>query len=176
MAFSGARFRRHCFFLTLFRYFQNYAPFLPILPGDRGPDEYYSRCPPLFWSILAVASRRYQKDPTLLSSLSSKVFKLALLSTHSRSPGLPILKTLLNLLTWKFPTNDVSDEMNYVLCGSMIHLAVKLGLHLPLAAQDFSRVKIQLSESDIRRRTGMWATCVILYQRYFVLQSRFYGA
>jgi Fungal specific transcription factor domain len=161
--------------LTQSRYFQKYAPYLPYLPAERTPDEYYDGCSLLFWSILAVGSRRYERDPTLLSALSTRVFKLALLSTHLKSSGLPILKSLLVLLTWKFPSNDVSDEMNYVLCGSMIHLAVMLGLHLPLAAQDFSRVKVQLSEDDIKRRAEIWANCVILYQRYFNYNSMLLG-
>lgn len=41
------------------------------------------------------------------------------------------------------------------------------GLHVPMSSHEFSRVKIPApSESDLRRRSELWAHTVIMYQRY----------
>lgn len=162
--------------LSLRSYFSNYAPFLPTFPSNLPPNVYFDEAPLVFWAILTVASRRYQKDSTLLEALSSRVMKLASLSVNAKPAGLPVIKGLLILLTWSIPETEASDEMAYVLCGATIHLALKIGLHVPLASQDFARVKLELTEQAIKRRAELWAHCIILYQRYAFRANLHYQA
>ncbi|KAG5218280.1 C6 transcription factor (Leu3) [Trichophyton interdigitale] len=58
------------------RFFTYYHPFLPLLETQKTPEEYYDTSPLLFWTILAVASRRYQTDSSLLNALSGPVLRL----------------------------------------------------------------------------------------------------
>jgi hypothetical protein len=162
--------------LNFHSYFTKYAPFLPVFPSELSPNIYYDEALLVFWAILTVAARRYEKDPTLLTALSSRVMRLALLSVNTKSSGLPVIKGLLILLTWAIPETEVSDETPYVLCGAAIHLATKIGLHVPLASQDFARVRLELTEQAIHRRAELWAHVTILYQRYvFQLYLAFDG-
>lgn len=52
-----------------------------------------------------------------------------------------------------------------MLCGIMIQIAVQIGLHRPSHTQDFSKLKIELRESELRDRVSTWAVCNIVAQR-----------
>lgn len=145
-------------------FFLYYAVDVPILDPMLSPNDYYNRSPLLFWSIMTVASRRYAADPTLLHSLAATTFKLAVHQVDSPSADIHTVESLLLLLSWQFPTNSMHEEAGYVLSGAMIHLAFKFGLHMAEAGQDYVRVRLNLDESEIRRRRLLWAACVIVYQ------------
>ncbi|ANB15667.1 leucine-responsive transcriptional regulator LEU3 [Sugiyamaella lignohabitans] len=56
---------------NLFKEFvDKYHPFLPVVDVSRGPEQIYHLCPSLFWTIMAVASRRYDKDGELMMQLT----------------------------------------------------------------------------------------------------------
>ena len=129
---------------------------LPIqLPQDPS-DEHYRRYPLLFWAILAVASRRYPEDPALLDSLPPRVFALALQKLNAPSSGVYVVESLLLLLTWSFPSSEVSHETSFVLCASLVNLAMQLGLHTPRSTQDFGRTKVNLTDHDVKYRAQLW--------------------
>jgi len=152
--------------LTLRSYFSRFSRFLPILDPNIPPDDYHSQSPLLFWSIAAVASRKYSKDPTLVTSLPSKALNLAMKSVFSATAGISTIESMLLLLSWPPPPDATYDEIPYVLSGALMHVAMRIGLQIPHASDDFSRVRLNLSEKECHRRFRLWKYCHILYQRY----------
>jgi hypothetical protein len=136
---------------------------LPIIDPKISPNEIYQRSQLLFWAIAGVASRSYTKDPTLLDSLGERVLTLALLSL--RSPSITTVKGLLLLLTWPLPKTQNGHDTTYAISGSVIHMAMQIGLHIPTSSQDFSRVKVDLTETQIIKRAELWGYCIVTYQR-----------
>jgi Fungal specific transcription factor domain len=146
------------------RYFQEFHQFLPILERDFPPNEYYRRSKFLFWAIIVTACRNFPKDPTLLDSIGEKVLNLSLMSM--RQATLPTIKGFLLLLTWPMPKRTVGGaEVTYAMSGSLIHMAMQIGLHIPTSSQDFSRVKVDLTEVEIAKRAELWGYCIVTYQR-----------
>lgn len=148
------------------RYFQDFHHFVPFLDQSISPNEYHRRSKFLFWAILAVACRNWPKDPTLLDSIGEKVLNLALMSL--RHPTIPTIKGLLLILTWPFPKSangGPAGDVTFVICGSLLHMAMQIGLHIPTSSQDFSRVKIHLTEAEIAKRAELWGYCIVTYQR-----------
>jgi hypothetical protein len=147
-------------------YFENFARFLPILDPTRSPNSYYSENRLLFWAIIGVASRTYQ-DENLIGSLAPKIINLACISLQytAKQSTLPIIKAFVLLLTWPFPRGTHETETTFPFAGTLIHMALQIGLHIPAASQDFSRVKVKLTQEDITNRCELWAYCVLAYQR-----------
>jgi hypothetical protein len=152
-----------CYQLTEVRFFRDFHHFLPIFDPPRTPDEYFQRSQLLFWAIAGVACRNYAKDPTLLDSLGERVLNLSLLSL--RTPSVAVIKGLLLILTWPLPKNASSADATYAISGSVLHMAMQIGLHIPTSSQDFSRVKVNLTETQIVRRAELWGYCIVTYQR-----------
>jgi hypothetical protein len=149
--------------LTCLRFFRDFYRFLPIFDPKWTPNDYYAKSQFLFWAIAGVACRGYAKDPTLLDSLGERVLNLALLSM--RSPSIPVIKGMLLVLTWPLPKNAASADATYAISGSVLHMAMQIGLHIPTSSQDFSRVKVNLTERQILKRAELWGYCVVTYQR-----------
>lgn len=147
-----------------FRFFRDYSAFLPILGPYISPNYYYAASTPLFWSIIGVASRKYERNPSLVQSMSSKVIDLVLLSLKARVTIRSVQAVLL-LLTWPFPKAGGSLDHTFLLNGTMLHMAMQLGLHTPISSQEFSREKLDLTPEDVNSRAVLWAYCVLSYQR-----------
>lgn len=137
-----------------------------MLSSRVDPDRCYNVSPMLFWAIVMVGSRRYLKNPTILGSLSCRVRDLALTSLGTGQPSLPDIKGTLLILTWPGPVDSKSVETSFSLTGLLIHSAMQIGLHMPSASQDFSRVPMKLTDRDITKRYQIWAYCVLTYHRY----------
>jgi hypothetical protein len=133
------------------------------LDPNRSPNEYYDRSELLFWAITGVACRMYAKDPTLLDSLGERVLNLSLLSL--RNPSIPNIKGLLLIMTWPLPKKAAGIDTTYAISGSIIHMAMQIGLHIPTSSQDFSKVKVNLTETQIVKRAELWGYCIVTYQR-----------
>jgi hypothetical protein len=69
------------------------------------------------------------------------------------------------VLTWPLPKTAASHDTTYAISGSVIHMAMQIGLHIPTSSQDFSRVKVNLTETQIVRRAELWGYCIVTYQR-----------
>lgn len=145
------------------RYFQDFHQHLPILEQKNSPDIVYERSLLLFWAIIAVSCRTYAKDPTLLDSLGERVLNLCLLSL--RTPTVSNIKGLLLVLTWPLSKTAGNHDMAYAISGSILHMAIQIGLHIPTSSQDFSRVKVNLTEAQIVKRAELWGYCIVTYQR-----------
>ena len=120
--------------------------------------------PFLFWAIIGVGVRRYPADPSILKALSASVIDMAL-SMKQRDMSLSTMKGLLLVVAWPFPKSAITSDVTYAIAGALPHLAMQLGLHHPVATQDFARVRIKLTEAEVYRRAELWAWCVIVYQR-----------
>ena len=46
-----------------------------------------------------------------------------------------------------------------------------IGLHVPVATQDFSRGKVNISDSDVSFRTQLWTHCLIAHGRVCSLKG-----
>jgi hypothetical protein len=146
------------------RYFKQYDPIMPILKRNHSANEYYKYSVYLFWAIIGVAARSYSEDPFLIFRLAPKINNLALLSLHPSTASLATIKGHLLLLNWPFPRDSLTRDLPFPLAGGMIHMALQIGLHVPLAAQDFSRERVRLSEDDASRIAELWGYCVVTYQ------------
>ena len=114
---------------------------------------------------MAVASRKYLNEPTLLHRLASRVTKLASSLVGSPTANVHVVEGLLVLMTWWFPHQPAMHELPFALMGALIHLAMQIGLHRPLQSQDYSRIKLCLTNQDLKRRAELWTRVVLLYQK-----------
>jgi hypothetical protein len=112
--------------------------------------------------VIGIASRTYQRNPTLFSALVFSIRDLALLSVGTNSSALYKLQALLLLITWPFPSMDVLLPLS----GMMIHLAMQNGLHIPVSSHDFAGLRrTSVTEMDVDRRAELWGYCIVAYQR-----------
>ncbi|GLA38218.1 hypothetical protein AnigIFM63309_005224 [Aspergillus niger] len=155
-------------------FFQQYAPFLPILDPETTPNVYYTHSPFLFWSIVGIASRTYSKNPTLLTALARNINEMALLSIISGSSAWHCIQGLLLVLTWPFPKDATMADVTFPLSGMLLHIAMQNGLHIPMSSHEFSKRKRlpAPSEAEMIRRSELWAHCVIVYQRTCVIKGQ----
>jgi hypothetical protein len=147
------------------RYFLNYNKFLPFLDSSKSPDIYYGASHLLFWAIIAVASRRYNADLTLITSLSISVPKLLWSTLQSVPQGFHDVKALCLLCTWPFPLSSSSSDPTFMLSGTMMHLAMQMGLHRPRQTQDFSKSIVHIPLDELYDRAVTWNACRIVAQR-----------
>ena len=146
-------------------FFLHYHPLLPVLDPGKEPDEYFDLCDLLFWTIIVVASRRFDEDPTMLDAVSSP-YKELLWNTVAAVPqNYQVVKALAILCTWPLPTNSTSTDITFIISGVMMQIALQTGLHRPGNAQEFLiKTRIELKEEDVRDRFNTWACCNIVTQ------------
>ncbi|KIX95572.1 uncharacterized protein Z520_08692 [Fonsecaea multimorphosa CBS 102226] len=141
----------------LFRmYFSHYHAYLPFLDPGVSPAQYYDNSILLFWSIISVASRRYQPDPTLLTRLARAVTDLLWKSLQTIPHSLGVIQSLVLLCTWPFPTSSSTTDPTYMLSGMIIQLSIQMGLHRPRSPLDFTKFRIKLSPREIEDRRRTW--------------------
>ncbi|KAF2704755.1 hypothetical protein K504DRAFT_415923 [Pleomassaria siparia CBS 279.74] len=146
-------------------YFRHYHSMLPILDPDTTPNTLYQDSPFLFWLVISIGCRRYTRLPTLLQGLALPVTQLALQSVIVRINPIARMKGLILLVTWPFPSGPFYRDPCYVLGGTLLHMAMQCGLHVPTFSQDFAKRYHTLPEQEPVRRAELWAYVVITYQR-----------
>lgn len=147
-------------------FFAKYHLYLPLLSPDLTPTACFALSPLLYWTLLTVASRRYEARPGLLIELKQPLTELLWNTIGSIPQTYHVVKALCLLCAWPLPTNSTSLDPSMILCGTMVQLAMRDGLHRPSHAQDFSRYKIELREEDIQDRMTTWAAVNITAQKY----------
>lgn len=145
-------------------YFNAYHPFLPILSPNTLYDEYYKNHPLLHWTIIAIASRRYDTRPGLLVEIQRPLEEMLWTTLSAVPQQYHVVKALALLCTWPMPTSSTSGEPTMMLSGMMFQLAMQYGLHRPSHANDFSRFKVERSEEEVTDRLHTWATVNIVAQ------------
>ncbi|KIW95441.1 uncharacterized protein Z519_04025 [Cladophialophora bantiana CBS 173.52] len=149
----------------LFRiYFSHYHAYLPFLDPGISPTQYYDSSTLLFWSIISVASRRYQSDPTLLTRLARAVTDLLWKSLQTEPHSLGVIQSLVLLCTWPFPTSSSTTDPTYTLSGMIIQLSIQMGLHRPRSPLDFTKFRVNLSPHDVEDRRRTWIASNIVTQ------------
>ena len=151
--------------LTYKRYFRDYAILLPILDPSITPNACYNLSPLLFWAVIAASCRTYSRNPTLLSVLPIKIQTMALMSLNNPQITLHLVQGMLLLLQWPFPKTGGHD-LTFSLSAAVLHLAMQIGLHLPVASQEFCKQRVRLTEEDLKIRAETWGYCTLVYQRY----------
>ena len=145
-------------------YFKHYHPFRPILDSSTRPNDYYTQSSLLFWTILALGSRRWPKD-TSLSALRCKVLAHASTCLFAPTMGLSSMTAVLLLLHWSLPEAQMQEDMPFMQSSALLHAAMQQGYHMPYASSDFSRGDVLPSRAELDRRHQIYTYCLILHQR-----------
>jgi hypothetical protein len=112
---------------------------LPFLDASLSPDQYFQSSPLLFWTIIGIASRRYVEDVTLFPILSGLVPKL-MWEMITKPPYLiTTAQAVIALCNWPFPVTSAWSDILITMSSIALSMAMQLGLHRPLNAQDFVR-------------------------------------
>ena len=149
-----------------YSYFSHYHPFLPFLDPGIPPHRYYDTSALLFWSIISVASRRMQSNPTLLTRLARTVTDVLWRSLQAIPHTLGVIQSLILLCAWPFPTSSSTTDPTYMLTGMIMQLSIQMGLHRPRNPEDFTKFRIKLTPQDITDRRRTWIASNIVAQRY----------
>lgn len=147
-------------------FFAFYHPFLPFLNPQQPPDQYYQQHPLLFWSIVAVAARRFSPSNAvnLISNLSDPLTRFLWATIGEVPSNYYVVKAMCLLCAWPLPTSTTTSDPTHILCGVMMKTATGIGLHRPNHIQDFSRVSVDLNREQLADRVTTWAVCNIVAQ------------
>lgn len=145
-------------------FFARYHPYLPLLSPELSPSDYFDQSPLLYWTILTVASRRYEGRHGLLSELKPALHELLWDTVGSVPQTYHAVKALCLLCAWPLPTSSTSLDPSMIICGTMVQSAMQFGLHRPSHAQDFSRIKLELRDEDVKDRMNTWVAVNICAQ------------
>jgi len=155
--------------ITAHRFQQYYAHQVPLLEDAKVPNDYYNRSPLLFWTIVAIGSRRYSKNPVLISSLAPGVKALAREGIFTRdAPISTVASTIISailLATWPIPFDTLWREETPILLGAAFQLGLSIGLHVYGVGQDFSRIKLAQDKAQMDYRARVWTVLLYTYQR-----------
>ncbi|KAL2868058.1 uncharacterized protein BJX67DRAFT_60109 [Aspergillus lucknowensis] len=154
-------------------FYRQYAHFLPILDITSTPNQTYGRSPFLFWAVIGVASRTCAKNPTIFLALTKHITQLAFTAPLSGCGPWTIVQGLLLVLSWPFPKDDGDVDIIFPLSGLLLHVAMQYGMHNPLSAHEFYKTKLPPpSDTDILRRSELWAYTIIVYQRSCLMKGQ----
>ncbi|KAJ5555579.1 transcriptional regulator family: Fungal Specific TF [Penicillium sp. DV-2018c] len=146
------------------QYFTYYHPFLPLLNPPKPPEVYLHRCPLLAWTIICVASRRSQYEPGLLVALSGPFSRLLWSTITSVPQDYRVVKALCVLCTWPLPTTSQRTDATFMLSGLMMQIAMQLGLHRPVQAEEFTTFRMEVQGEAVKDRLHTWVICNIVAQ------------
>ncbi|KAL2219139.1 hypothetical protein M432DRAFT_609996 [Thermoascus aurantiacus ATCC 26904] len=146
------------------QFFKYYHPFLPLLDPLKGPDEYLHRSALLAWTIICVASRRAPSEPGLLRSLSAPFSRLLWSTITSVPQNYHVVKALCLLCTWPLPTTSQRSDQTFMLSGLMMQVAMQLGLHRPVQAEEFTTFRMEVRGEELKDRLQTWVICNIVAQ------------
>jgi len=145
-------------------FFNAYHQFLPILSPETPYSEYYKQHPLLHWTIIAIASRRYDAQPGLLMELQRPLEEMLWTTISGIPQTYHVVKAIALLCTWPLPNSSTSGEPTMMLAGIMFQLAMQHGLHRPSHANDFSRFRIELRDEEVTDRLHTWASVNVVAQ------------
>ncbi|KAF3927947.1 hypothetical protein ABW20_dc0108594 [Dactylellina cionopaga] len=152
----------------LFRlYFEHYHHFLPMLDPSTPPSTYYTSSQLLFWVVISIGSRRYPSgEPNLLMRLSRAVSKLVWSTLAAVPHNKYVVKALILLSTWPFPTSSTLTDPTYMLSCLAVSVAIQMGLHRPGYGKDYTKFanKAKVDSTEVCDRTSTWACCNISSQ------------
>jgi hypothetical protein len=133
------------------------------------PDEYYETCPFLFWVVIAVGSRRYNEDMSVLSGLTVSVPKLLWERIADHPLPYTVVQALLIFCMWPFPSTHMWSDASVTFSNIALNAAFHMGLHRPDHAGEFTRYPrsskpFYLNSRDPLERRKTWACVNIVSQ------------
>lgn len=157
-----------------------YHPILPVVDISRGPQKIYMLCPSLFWTIMTVASRRYDRDGKLMLKLTpllkTCLSEITISPVTKFAPG-DCPKPFLNVASvytvqafiiftmWPSITSSLSADSSWNTAGLAMYSAIRVGLHCPGYARDFGRIKADNPiYPQISEQIRTWICCNIVSQ------------
>lgn len=139
----------------LFReYVLHYHRVLPVVEVSRGPEFVYKASTALFWTVMAIGSRRRSADlpegvtfERLCQAQETHLGQAAVSPTlgHGKSsefnlPSLYAVQAFLLCTLWPPPTASINADMSWTTSGIAVLTAIRAGLHCPGHASDFERI------------------------------------
>lgn len=129
------------------------------------PNACYTRSPLLFWAIVAVGSRKYDGDPTLLTSLTTRLPPLLNTVVLARENPLATIQALTLFCAWPMPFTSLSNDITPLQAGLLLSHAFLTGLNVQGTGQDFHDAKLKIDNSFAERRARLWYLCITICQR-----------
>ena len=114
---------------------------------------------------MAIGSRKYSQDPTLLTLLTSPVINLVKVAGSSRENPISTIQALLLYCMWPMPFDTLDKDFTPVLSGTVMQQALAIGLHIFGVGQDFSRTKVAWDKGQMVLRARLWALTIATCQR-----------
>ena len=140
------------------RYFKHYHHYLPILDPKMTLPQYFALSPFLAWAIVAIGSRRYEQDPTMLGQLANRVTMMGLHSWFTTHDYIQTIRGLLLICYWPFPMETIYKDSSILFSGIIMQLAVQHGLHMTGRRLDFVRGPLDDDQED-SFRASLWIQC-----------------
>ena len=111
----------------------------------------------------SVAARKH--NPKMLKSLSGPLNKLMWATIADVPQNYHVIKALCILCAWPLPISSTSADPTLMAAGLMMQIAMQIGLHRPGHAQDFSKLRVELRDGELKDRLKTWAACNIVAQK-----------
>ncbi|KIW30561.1 uncharacterized protein PV07_06298 [Cladophialophora immunda] len=147
-------------------FLQHNLEYVPILETSLRPDDCYVYSPLLFWTILAIGSMRFERDPTLIIAIAPMVMDLAKDAVFSCRDVIATIQSFTLLCSWPMPVDTLEKDPSPALAGAALQLAINSGLHVWGIGQDFSRRRLNPGgQNSIDFRAKLWVNCLIVCQR-----------
>ncbi|KPI34453.1 Regulatory protein LEU3 [Cyphellophora attinorum] len=146
-------------------FFTKYAPHMPAVEGPMEPNECYNQSRYLFWTIMTIGSRKYPRDPTLLSQLTPPIVEMTKNAAFAIEKSLHTIQAFMLLCTWPIPHSSIGKDITHVLSGVLLQHALSVGMHIFGVGQDFARIKLTADRSQLYARARLWALCIVVCQR-----------
>lgn len=161
-------------------YVSYYHRVLPVVEVHRGPEFVYGASAALFWTIMAIASRRRSKDLPVginfeklcdvqkqyLSEIAVSPILGQGKSSEFNLPSLYAVQAFLLCTLWPPPTASINADMSWNTSGIAILTAIRAGLHCPGHAHDFERIfKLNKAHrTNLREQLVTWLATNALSQ------------
>lgn len=146
------------------RFTQHYAPQVGIFNTALDPAQCLRQAPLLYWTVACIGSRKYSKNPTLLSILAPRV--ASEIQEAALAPEISNVQAFLFLVVWPLPIDTMGKETSSMLTALLLQAAINKGLHIRGIGQDFSRQTLTPNADLEVGRAKLWVVCVNAALKY----------
>ncbi|EPS45759.1 hypothetical protein H072_136 [Dactylellina haptotyla CBS 200.50] len=147
-------------------YFAYYHQYLPFKMDSTSPEDIYSKCPLLFWVIIAVASTRKTR-----ARLAPMIKTMVGETMYSRVRFVEAVQAILILCVWPFTTSSLNEDPSHLYSGVAAQMSHQLGLH----CHTQNHTHLALSHEQLARTAEVklttWMAAFLMNQ----MQANFLG-
>lgn len=151
--------------LIMYRYYTYYHPLFPIAPELPHLLERYLSQLPLFWTMIAIASKTSKEHLSIYLGLSGAIPKLVEQILHCNGKELWMIQALLLLCCWPFPFGPKTADPSLSYSGLATNFALEMGIHRYKFPSDF-KYDEPYDEDTAFMQKKMWLACFIVNQQY----------